>query len=298
MNATHITLATLALAALIGGCGSTEIREVPVADGPDAPAADRHVLSLGESNRVAGDVTVKTDAAALQITLTAVDGLTLAEARVCAGVSAFHWIAPESCAHAIAPNAGKGTISIPLEVLGAPAAGRVIFLQVAGRLLEDGADVGYAYAGTFKGRVAYTIPGREAEPGAACALSAADWAGEKAAWPAVSLVLGGVSYRADELQDLLARLDGGDASVMLAKQVIAARLNEAAGVVLPLGIADLLSAADLWFPANADGDGALPFEVVAAAGDAPNSDAFEFAVSGAEMLRQLNDGKLTAPTCP
>jgi hypothetical protein len=65
---------------------------------------------------------------------------------------------------------------------------------------------------------------------------------EAEAWPADELELGGVAYDADELRALLNGPPRGDATVLLARQLIAAKLNAAGGAAdVP---ADAIAAAD------------------------------------------------------
>lgn len=288
-----------ALAAGLTGCGSTEIREMPVEETPVAPASELHALSLGESNKVVGEVTLRNDATTLFVTVTAHDGLFVDDVRVCLGVSAFHYVNPEACGFHSAPlsTTSKSTLAIPLSALGEPVEGEMIYVQAAAALRENRMDLGYAYAGTFKGRVGYTVSGGEKTPGNACVLRAEEWAGEKKSWPVTTLTVGGAEYRQNELVELLATPAGGDASMMLAKQIIAARLNAASGVTLPVGVASALVAMESWLPAQADVDGSLPFQIAATAEHLPNSAAFDEGVNTAEMIRQFNSGKLAAPAC-
>ena len=292
--------AAVGTAALLTACGSTEIIDVPQEPVPAEPASELHPLSL-EGDRLAGDVALRDDGTSLVVTVNAHPGLRLTQVRVCLGTSAFRWLAPESCSFAAtAPDKGaaKLTVAIELADLGESVEGDVLYVQAAASILEEGRQTGWAYAGTFKGRVGYTVAGavQDAASGV-CALSAGDWAGEKHEWPTAALPLGDTVYGKHELLDLLARPAAGDASVLLAKQVIAVRLNEAAGAVLPAGVESALDAVDAWFGANADADGTLPFEIAATPGYEPNTAAFDEGVNTSEMLRQFNAGKLTAPAC-
>lgn len=295
----HKVLVGAAMVAGFGaGCGSTEIREVPVEETPVAPASDAHALSLGEANKVAGEVSIRDDAETLFVTVTAHTGFSVADLRVCLGVSAFHYVNPEACAYQATPAgpAGKATVAISLRDLGEPVAGEMIYVQAAALLRDGRMDAGYAYAGTFKGRVGYTVSGGEKLDGE-CVLRADEWAGEKKAWPVTTVILGGDEYRQDELIALLATPSGGDASMMLAKELVAARLNAASGTTLPMGIAAALVAMESWLPAQADLDGALPYQIAATAEHLPNPDAFDQSVNTAEMIRQFNGGKLSTPAC-
>lgn len=292
----------LVASTLLAGCGSTGIREVPAADEPGpSPAADVHALALGESHRIAGHVRLSDDGDTLAISVTAYEGFRLADTRVCLGTNAFTWVPPRFCGF-LAPISGadatKTTVAVPLAELGGPVAGDVLYVQVGALVIEGGVEAGYGYAGMFKGRIGYTASGRaDARMPEGCTLSASEWAGEKHAWPVEKLLLGGREYDKDELKALLATTPAGDASVLYARQVVAARLNEASGVTLPLGIATAVDMSKAWLAAHDDEDGTLPFGILAAPGDEPNAPAFDYAVNTGEMLRQFNDGKLAAPRC-
>lgn len=287
---------------LLAGCGSTEIREVPVAeDETPSPEADVHALALGELNRIAGHVRVADDGATLTVSVTAYEGFRLADTRVCIGTTAFSWIPAQSCG-LLAPISGADTtktnVAIPLDMLGEPVAGDVLYLQIGAKVIEAGAEAGYAYAGTFKGRIAYTASGRvEPRTAASCTLSAGEWSGEKKEWPVEKLVLGGAEYGKEELKTLLATQPAGDASVSFARQLVAAQLNAASGAELPLGIANALEMSKTWLAAHEDHDGTLPFGITAAPGDELNPASFDYAVNTGEMVRQFNDGRLAVPRC-
>jgi hypothetical protein len=111
------------------------------------------------------------------------------------------------------------------------------------------------------------------------------WKNHPEAWPLAALDLGAASYGADDLMALLRAPTRGDASVILARQLIAAKLNVAAGVdpgpLATLGDPDALLAA---FP------GKLPYGV------SPSTPAGAAMVSSAAALDGFNGGRLT-PGC-
>lgn len=113
-----------------------------------------------------------------------------------------------------------------------------------------------------------------------CTLTQGYWKNHED-WPVSDLTLGGVTYEAAELDALLENETEGDASLILSHQLIAARLNEAAGATVPGSVADAMADADAWLVSNADADGRLPFGPaategahVAASGIATELDAF------------------------
>jgi hypothetical protein len=78
----------------------------------------------------------------------------------------------------------------------------------------------------------------------ACPVSWGDWKNHQSTWPAKSLTLGSQTYNATELAALLAMPVAGDASINLAHQLIAAKLNilntSDSRVALSIAAADLL----------------------------------------------------------
>lgn len=77
--------------------------------------------------------------------------------------------------------------------------------------------------------------------------------------PVDELVIGGVAYTRDDLVRLLDSPRDNDASLALAAQLIGARLNIAAGIVMLPDISVCLDAAEMWMADHADPDGRLPF---------------------------------------
>jgi hypothetical protein len=97
-----------------------------------------------------------------------------------------------------------------------------------------------------------------------CTLTQGFWKTHGNAWPVSGLTLGGMTYTHVELMNPLWTPARGDKSMILAHQLIAAMLNEAAGA----SPADALADAKAWMDANARG--ALPYATRrgAAAGEA------------------------------
>jgi hypothetical protein len=88
-------------------------------------------------------------------------------------------------------------------------------------------------------------------PGRRCVSSAQWWRRHPDAWPVRSLLLGEHRYDEGALRELLSHHHHGDVSVTLARALIAARLNVAAGAS-PRRIAATLAAADAWIAAHGD----------------------------------------------
>ncbi len=110
-------------------------------------------------------------------------------------------------------------------------------------------------------------------------------------WPVSALSLGSTSYSAAQLRQLMSTPVGGDASLILAHALIAARLNVAEGVVPAAPARTALTDGASWIDANRDTDGRLPFGV------RPSVTAGKQAVRLAGLLEALNEGQAGVPAC-
>jgi len=119
-----------------------------------------------------------------------------------------------------------------------------------------------------------------------CPFSQGYWKTHVAAWPVDTLTLGAVTYGKSDLRSLLSRPPRGDASLILAHQLVAAKLNIASGSdATP--IADALSNADALL---ATFSGPLPHGVP------PSSAAGRQMTVLAGNLTAYNEGAVT-PDC-
>jgi hypothetical protein len=100
-----------------------------------------------------------------------------------------------------------------------------------------------------------TTPRTTATP-APCRRSADWWRTHAGEWPAKELTLGSLVYSQDELLSLLVTPSEDDASVVLARQLIVARLESASGASAA-SLADILTADDLLSATS----GKLPYGV-------------------------------------
>jgi hypothetical protein len=113
------------------------------------------------------------------------------------------------------------------------------------------------------------------------------WKKHPSAWPVTTLVLGNQTYTQSELLAVLtARHSGADASLLLARQLIAAKLNIANGsdpttIVTTVADADRLLAVF---------GGKLPYGVTR------SSALGRSMVSDGDLLERYNNGRQT-PTC-
>ena len=140
----------------------------------------------------------------------------------------------------------------------------------------------YSGSGTFPN----TQPRSQAPPPNICPASQGTWKNNPLAWPVTSLPLGTQSYTQAELLAILDSPGGGDASVILATQLIAAKLN-VANYSNPAPVAAAIAAADAQLGAFA---GKLPYDVK------PGSAAGIPMMQTKTVLENYNE-KLLTPSC-
>lgn len=114
-------------------------------------------------------------------------------------------------------------------------------------------------------------------PSDGCVRTHGFWKNHEEAWPVTSLMLGAHTYDAAELDALLSTAPRGDASRILAMQLIAAKLNVASGAASVAAIAE----ADAWLATYA---GRLPLDVHASTAEG------QVAVAIASALDLYNNG--------
>jgi len=122
-----------------------------------------------------------------------------------------------------------------------------------------------------------------------CALGQGYWKTHAVAWPTTALMLGNRTYTKSELLNLLNKPIGGDASLILGRHLIAAKLNLANGANNAV-IAATATAADNWLRNYA---GKLPYKVNASTPEG------QTAINLANTLEQYNNGILAGgpPPC-
>jgi len=166
------------------------------------------------------------------------------------------------------------------EILGAG------FPTVDAKLLALDAEISppLLRVGTY-GRSVFELTGAMEVP-ATCPLSQGFWENHPDAWPVTALTLGSQTYTQAELLALFDTPPQGDASLILAHQLIAAKLNLANGA-LPTPISPTISDADHLLSGFA---GKLPYHV------RPSSATGQAMVQDANVLDSYNNGALT-PGC-
>jgi hypothetical protein len=129
-------------------------------------------------------------------------------------------------------------------------------------------------------------PTPTATPSGVCPLTQGYWKNHPEAWPVHSLMLGSQTYNMTELLAILNTPSGGDASIILAKQLIAAKLNIANGSD-PTPIIGTITDADNLLSMFS---GKLPYHV------SPASMIGAQMVNDGKTLDNYNNGRLT-PGC-
>jgi hypothetical protein len=122
------------------------------------------------------------------------------------------------------------------------------------------------------------------QPYGRCPLGLGYWKSHPNAWPVKTLVLGDQGYQQAELLALLKNAPAGDASLILARQLISANLNIANGSDATAQVTDAMSSANNWLYLS----GKLPSNIK------PTSTPGQALLNAAAVLEQFNNGLLTA----
>jgi hypothetical protein len=126
--------------------------------------------------------------------------------------------------------------------------------------------------------------------GGDCTLTQGYWKNHEESWPVDSLVIGGETYDQAELLTLLQTSVSGDASLILAHQMIASMLNVLSGATADIGTVEALDAAEQWMLANKDADGRLPYGIT-------DSAAHDEATAISDALANYNEGSVGPGHC-
>lgn len=245
-------------------------------------------LAQGPKNNDYGDVCIANDADNIYVTYTAAASCPLAEVHVCVATSDFPWTPPGQCGYNAEFNADPQTsytVTIPLSDFPEAVCGQTAFFVQAHAALACGES---AYAGSFKGNVEYTL---QCVDEVGCTSTQGYWKNHAWDWSSVSLDLGGVTYSHAQALAILQSPSNGDASLILAHQLIAAKLNILVNGASSGSVSATVAAADAWLAANADADGTLPFGV------SPASPAGSQATPLANVLDQFNNGLIGPGHC-
>jgi hypothetical protein len=249
-------------------------------------------LAQGAKDNVVGQVCVSNDGENLYVVYSTDGGCLLTEVHVCAATADYPWTPPGQCPYKAEFDGSPTdayTVTIPLSSFPDAVCGATVFYLQAHAALDCTAAGGAqesAYGNTFKGKIEYTLQCIEECGG--CTLTQGYWKNHPADWASVDLSLGGRTYSPAEALALLQTPTAGDASLILAHQLIAAKLNILVGGASDASVASTVADADAWLAANADADGALPFGVAAASAEG------SAAVALAAILDDYNNG-VTGP---
>jgi uncharacterized delta-60 repeat protein len=124
------------------------------------------------------------------------------------------------------------------DFFGGSDGARAVAVQSDGKILAAG---GASFGGFFAVARYSSTSGPPAPP--ACPRSAGFWRKQRGEWPVDSLTLGSQSYPAAEVAELLKTPIRGDASLLLARELIASKFNLAGGAGSP-ELSALVSSAD------------------------------------------------------
>jgi hypothetical protein len=128
--------------------------------------------------------------------------------------------------------------------------------------------------------------GTETGPVSLCVENLAFWQTHVGSWPVTHLMIGGTDYSSVQLQTALARSTTNNALATLGKQIIAAKLNQAAGANVSAITADLAQANTLLTGLS------LTMGVVG-----PTTTLGQQMLALASHLQQYNGGSLGIPLC-
>ncbi|NUQ72653.1 MAG: hypothetical protein HUU21_03780 [Polyangiaceae bacterium] len=245
-------------------------------------------LAQGPKNNDYGDVCIANDADNIYVTYTADASCPLTEVHVCVDTSDFPWTPPGQCAYNAEFNDNPQTsytVTIPLSDFPEAVCGETDFFVQAHAALACGES---AYAGTFKGNVEYTL---QCVDDGGCTRTQGYWKNHASDWSSVDLALGGVIYSHADAMAILQTPSNGDASLILAHQLIAAKLNILVNSASDGAVSSAIADADAWLAANADADGSLPFGVSPASAEGAEATAL------ATTLDQYNNGLIGPGHC-
>ena len=123
----------------------------------------------------------------------------------------------------------------------------------------------------------------EAQAQTGCTLTQGFWKNHPEAWPVDMMIVGGAPYNKAQLIVLLSTPSRGDATYILAKQLIAAQLNVLSGADSS-GVASLINDAEAWL-----------FEQ--GLGSWPEGDARVVGIQRASQLDDFSNGLSGVPHC-
>jgi len=187
-----------------------------------------------------------------------------------------------------APSTQAGGLAsihtLPLWVVGLALAGSLLVLLVLmGRLNSTLALMSDQVVGEAQFAAATWDTTTPTPTPANCTRTHGFWKTHPQVWPLQTVAIGGVTYTQEQALAILKISPDGDATFLLAQQLIAARLNIAAGAN-PGAVANALQQADEWLVAN-------PL------GSDPGKPARNFGIRLAGQLDRYNNGEIGPGAC-
>jgi hypothetical protein len=292
-------LSVVRMAMWLSACGGAS--EVPgsAVQGNSAcvPQVESNLL---EDSSSAGDVTVSTVDGDVVVTVATSGTMAIGQVDAFAGPGPIPaddaGVADPSLFpyHAVVePPSRTAELRIPIASLGLSCGDSITLVVHSGAGFMDSSTgqllgVVDAWAGGPSG-FAYT-PCCTPEPdGTACTRSHGDWKNHPAGWPVSELELGSATYSSEVLLQILSAPSKGDASVILGHQLVAAKLNVAAGGTPPDEVASAITSADVWL--DASGVQTIPGNIPA------GSPAGREATALSDALGSFNEGRAGVPAC-
>lgn len=276
MNTWRTAGAALAISGLFGCYGAQVGQHQDGLIEEEGGVCESDETTLFAGQRIdAGSVSVASNGADLLVTIAGANGWQISEYHVYAGtgpvpVNGAGAAAPGQFPYhgSFDPTTASTTVHIPLADVGAEcgdslniAVHTVVKRYVDGVVVDTQTGWGFgpnryrrAWGWWFTTEVCCETD--------TCVRSKGPWREIPALWPISELEIGGATYDAYALVDIL-YTGPEDASIDLAHQYIAARINEANGAFVDPQTAADLAAAAAALDATVDADGLLPYGVLA-----------------------------------
>jgi hypothetical protein len=292
-----VVVAASAFLALLSACGGKAEHAAPAIS--TRPEVYPLVLQNGQT---AGWALASHDRYNLTVQYVMNPGVVIASADLCLAPNG--WTPADACPWhegTIAPvREASITIALPEveQMTGGDLCGAPLWIESIIRVADETTDANKAEAwlGAFKSRVAFTFTCDPAPRYEGCVRASDAWL-SSAAWPVTTLEIGGAFYKQSDLASLLSDSGRTDVSAMLARSLVTAELNRAAGAQAPAAIAEVIARGDSWIFTNVDADGRLPFGIVSTPGAPANPPAWEAASSASSLLDRYNAGDFGAAPC-
>ena len=135
----------------------------------------------------------------------------------------------------------------------------------------------------LRNRACIGSPPSAPEPGKGCTHTIGYWKNHPQKWPVNTITIGGRTYTKCKALAILKKAPKGDATIILARQLIAAKLNIAAGAD-PTAVESVIAQADEWL-------------AIHPIGSRPDGDSRQAGIDLAEILDDYNSGIIGPGPC-